>query len=80
MLAVGVLTIFPLYFILITAFKTRVTNPRGKATTTSFQAWDAPTAGARPEALRRVKYTYPNVRFARTPTDPYSVLTVAEGA
>ena len=42
--------------------------------------WEAPTAGARPEALRRVKYTYPNVRFARTPTDPQSVLTVAEGA
>ncbi|MGO4192337.1 glycosyltransferase family 2 protein [Arthrobacter sp. YAF17] len=43
-------------------------------------SWEAPTAGARPEALRRVKYTYPNVRFARTPTDPHSVLTVAEGA
>ena len=41
--------------------------------------WESPTAGARPEALRRVKYTYPNVRFARTPTDPQSVLTVAEG-
>ena len=42
--------------------------------------WEAPTAGARPEALRRVKYTYPNVRIARTPTDPRSVLTVMEGA
>jgi YD repeat-containing protein len=26
----------------LTAFKTRATNPRGNATTTSFQAWDAP--------------------------------------
>ncbi|MET1063488.1 MAG: glycosyltransferase family 2 protein [Arthrobacter sp.] len=42
--------------------------------------WEAPTGGARPEALRRVKYTYPNVRFARTPTDPLSVLAVAKGA
>lgn len=38
--------------------------------------WDAPTAGARPEALRRVKYTYPSIRFPRTPTDPQSVLAV----
>ncbi|WP_246669829.1 glycosyltransferase family 2 protein [Arthrobacter zhaoguopingii] len=43
-------------------------------------AWDAPTGGARPEALRRVKYTYPSVRHSRTPTDPRSVLTLAEGA
>jgi glycosyltransferase involved in cell wall biosynthesis len=42
--------------------------------------WEAPTAGARPEALRRLKYTYPDVRFSRTPTDPYSVLALAEGA
>ena len=43
-------------------------------------AWEAPTAGARPEALRRVKYMYPDVRFARTPTDPRSLLALAEGA
>ncbi|WP_310112235.1 glycosyltransferase family 2 protein [Pseudarthrobacter oxydans] len=36
--------------------------------------WEAPTAGARPEALRRVKYAYSNVSFPRTPTDPMSVL------
>lgn len=36
--------------------------------------WEAPTAGARPEALRRVKYAYANVSFPRTPTDPMSVL------
>lgn len=42
-------------------------------------SWEAPTAGARPEALRRVKYTYPNIRFSRTPTDPLTVLAVAEG-
>ena len=36
--------------------------------------WEAPTAGARPEALRRVKYAYANVSFPRTPTDPRSVL------
>ncbi|WP_426997066.1 glycosyltransferase family 2 protein [Pseudarthrobacter sp. N5] len=41
--------------------------------------WEAPTAGARPEALRRVKYTYPNVRFPHTPTDPRSVLAIGEG-
>jgi glycosyltransferase involved in cell wall biosynthesis len=38
--------------------------------------WEAPTAGARPEALRRVKYAYANVSFPRTPTDPKSVLPV----
>ncbi|WP_170850698.1 glycosyltransferase family 2 protein [Pseudarthrobacter sp. fls2-241-R2A-168] len=38
--------------------------------------WEAPTAGARPEALRRVKYAYANVSFPRTPTDPTSVLPV----
>jgi glycosyltransferase involved in cell wall biosynthesis len=42
--------------------------------------WEAPTSGARPEALRRVKYVYPDVRFPRTPTDPLSVLPLAEGA
>lgn len=41
--------------------------------------WEAPTAGARPESLRHVKYTYPNVRFPRTPTDPQSVLSGKEG-
>lgn len=41
--------------------------------------WDAPTAGARPESLRRVKYMYPNVRFPRTPTDPKSLLSLTEG-
>ncbi|WP_427007452.1 glycosyltransferase family 2 protein [Pseudarthrobacter sp. H2] len=41
--------------------------------------WEAPTAGARPEALRRVKYTYPNVRYPRIPTDPRAVLALAEG-
>lgn len=41
--------------------------------------WEAPTAGARPEALRRVKYAYENVRFPRTPTDPRSLLSVVQG-
>lgn len=41
--------------------------------------WEAPTAGARPEALRRVKYAYENVRFSRTPTDPQSLLSVVQG-
>lgn len=36
--------------------------------------WETPTAGARPETLRRVKYAYANVSFPRTPTDPQSVL------
>ncbi|TDK25586.1 glycosyltransferase family 2 protein [Arthrobacter crusticola] len=36
--------------------------------------WEAPTAGARPEMLRRVKYAYSTVSFPRTPTDPQSVL------
>ena len=45
-------------------------------------SWEAPTAGARPEALRRVKYTYPNVRCCpHVPPIRSSVLgTVAEGA
>jgi glycosyltransferase involved in cell wall biosynthesis len=38
--------------------------------------WEAPTAGARPETLRRVPYAYANVSFPRTPTDPQSVLPV----
>jgi glycosyltransferase involved in cell wall biosynthesis len=38
--------------------------------------WEAPTAGARPETLRRVTYAYANVSFPRTPTDPQSVLPV----
>ncbi|TDL33216.1 glycosyltransferase family 2 protein [Arthrobacter nitrophenolicus] len=42
--------------------------------------WEAPTAGARPEALRRVKYAYANVSFPRTPTDPKSVLPVVNVA
>ncbi|MHA7279378.1 glycosyltransferase family 2 protein [Arthrobacter sp. MDT2-2] len=42
--------------------------------------WEAPTAGARPEALRRVKYAYANVTFPRTPTDPTSVLPVTSVA
>lgn len=41
--------------------------------------WEAPTAGARPEALRRVKYTYSNVSFPRTPTDPQTLLSAARG-
>jgi glycosyltransferase involved in cell wall biosynthesis len=41
--------------------------------------WEAPTAGARPEILRRLNYTYPNIRFPRTPTDPQSVLSLVEG-
>jgi glycosyltransferase involved in cell wall biosynthesis len=41
--------------------------------------WEAPTAGARPEALRRVKYAYANVTFPRTPTDPQSLLASVEG-
>ena len=39
-------------------------------------AWEAPTAGSRPESLRRVKYRYPSVSFPHTPTDPQSVLPV----
>lgn len=41
--------------------------------------WEAPTAGSRPEALRRLKYAYPDVRFPRTPTDPQSILAAAGG-
>lgn len=43
-------------------------------------SWDAPTAGARPEALQRVAYRYPDLRFPHVPTDPQTVLTLlAEG-
>ncbi|TQJ34516.1 glycosyltransferase family 2 protein [Arthrobacter sp. SLBN-122] len=42
--------------------------------------WEAPTAGARPEALRRVKYAYANVSVPRTPTDPQSILALVQGA
>lgn len=35
---------------------------------------EAPTAGARPELLRRVNYAYANVSHPRTPTDPRTVL------
>ena len=41
--------------------------------------WEAPTAGARPESLRRVKYAYANVSFPRTPTDPQTILSVVRG-
>lgn len=43
-------------------------------------SWEAPTAGARPEALRRVKYKYPNVMLPHIPTDPRSVLGLGSGA
>jgi glycosyltransferase involved in cell wall biosynthesis len=36
--------------------------------------WEAPTAGARPEALRRVKYKYPSISLPHIPTDPQTVL------
>jgi hypothetical protein len=42
-------------------------------------SWEAPTAGARPEALRRVKYKYPSTGFPRTPTDPRNVLGLRTG-
>lgn len=42
-------------------------------------AWEAPTAGARPEALRRVKYKYPSTVFPHIPTDPQSVLGLRVG-
>ncbi|MGN8130184.1 glycosyltransferase family 2 protein [Paenarthrobacter sp. 22069] len=41
--------------------------------------WEAPTAGARPEALRRVKYTYANISVPRTPTDPQTILSLIKG-
>ncbi len=42
-------------------------------------SWEAPTAGGRAEALRRVKYRYPNESFPHVPTDPRSVLGVRVG-
>ena len=42
-------------------------------------SWEAPTAGARPEALRRVKYKYPSTEFPHVPTDPRSILGVRVG-
>jgi glycosyltransferase involved in cell wall biosynthesis len=42
-------------------------------------SWEAPTAGARPEALRRVKYKYPSAGFPHTPTDPRNVLGLRAG-
>jgi glycosyltransferase involved in cell wall biosynthesis len=42
-------------------------------------SWEAPTAGARPEALRRVKYKYPSTGFPHVPTDPRSVLGLGAG-
>lgn len=42
-------------------------------------SWEAPTAGARPEALRRVRYKYPSTGFPHVPTDPRSVLGTREG-
>jgi len=41
--------------------------------------WEAPTAGARPEALRRVKYAYANISVPRTPTDPQTILSLIKG-
>ncbi|WP_457973507.1 glycosyltransferase family 2 protein [Arthrobacter sp. D1-17] len=41
--------------------------------------WEAPTAGARPEALRRVKYRYPSRSLPHIPTDPATVLGLMAG-
>ena len=41
--------------------------------------WEAPTAGARPEALRRVKYRYPSRPLPHIPTDPATVLGLMAG-
>jgi len=41
--------------------------------------WEAPTAGARPESLRRVKYRYPSMFFPHIPTDPATVLGLVAG-
>ncbi|BAS16634.1 hypothetical protein AHiyo8_49370 [Arthrobacter sp. Hiyo8] len=35
--------------------------------------------GARPEALRRVKYRYPDMRLPHVPTDPHTVLATLGG-
>jgi glycosyltransferase involved in cell wall biosynthesis len=44
-----------------------------------YVGWEAPTAGARPEALRRVKYKYPSIAFPHVPTDPRTVLGATAG-
>jgi glycosyltransferase involved in cell wall biosynthesis len=41
--------------------------------------WEAPTAGARPESLRRVKYRYPSMTLPHIPTDPATVLGLIAG-
>ncbi|PNH85992.1 glycosyltransferase family 2 protein [Arthrobacter sp. AFG20] len=41
--------------------------------------WEAPTAGARPESLRRVKYRYPSISLPHIPTDPATVLGLIAG-
>ncbi|MDQ0620647.1 glycosyltransferase involved in cell wall biosynthesis [Arthrobacter globiformis] len=41
--------------------------------------WEAPTAGARPESLRRVKYRYPSMSLPHIPTDPATVLGLIAG-
>ncbi|MFC7847419.1 glycosyltransferase family 2 protein [Arthrobacter sp. NPDC057388] len=41
--------------------------------------WEAPTAGARPESLRRVKYRYPSITLPHIPTDPATVLGLIAG-
>ena len=41
--------------------------------------WEAPTAGARPESLRRVKYRYPSLTLPHIPTDPATVLGLIAG-
>lgn len=41
--------------------------------------WEAPTAGARPESLRRVKYRYPSIALPHIPTDPATVLGLMAG-
>jgi hypothetical protein len=36
--------------------------------------WEAPSAGARPEAVRRVQYRSPELRYPHWPTDPETLL------
>jgi glycosyltransferase involved in cell wall biosynthesis len=40
----------------------------------AWASWAAPTGGARPEAVRRVAYRYPQPRYPHAPTDPDTVL------
>jgi glycosyltransferase involved in cell wall biosynthesis len=47
--------------------------------TREFISWEAPTAGGRPEILRRVKYKYPNIMLPHTPTDPRTLLGMTGG-